>query len=120
MNVNSINSIVNGFTNDSVKSAAESTADTFSRMLNNLKNGLPADYDADQLSAEGTTITTQIMSDGSVMVTVTDADGNIISQNKTRAMNPDPNAHIIDTIVENKGAIDDGAFLLNMLGAKFL
>ena len=102
MNINSISNFGNDLNINRNRSNDASTADEFSKILDNLKHNRAADYDADQINAEGTTTMTQVMSDGSVLVTVTDANGKIVSQNKTRAMNPDPNAYILDTIVETK------------------
>lgn len=117
MNINQINGFSNNLTLNNKKNSGETVSDAFSKALENLKKGRAADYDEEKINAEGTTTTTQIMSDGSVLVTVTDANGKVISQNKTRSMTPDPNAHIIDTIVETKGGLADSAILLNMLGA---
>ena len=74
----------------------------FSKALENLKNGKPADYDEEEMKGQKTQTMTQIMSDGSVLVTVYDEQGHIISQNKTRSANPDQNAHVIGTEVETK------------------
>ena len=79
----------------------------FSKALENLKKGKPADYDEESMQGQKTQTMTQIMSDGSVLVTVYDEQGHILSQSKTRAANPDKNAHVIGTEVENSFGLDE-------------
>ena len=72
----------------------------FSKALENMKNGKPADYDEEATKDQNIKIMTQIMSDGSTLVTIYDENGHIISQNRTSAAKSDPNAKIIGTEVE--------------------
>ena len=73
---------------------------SFSKALENMKNGKPADYDEEATKDQNIKIMTQIMSDGSTLVTIYDENGHIISQNRTSAAKSDPNAKIIGTEVE--------------------
>ena len=116
MTVNAINNLSNNLNLNPQKSDTENASAVFSKMLDNLKHGRAADYDEAVDGAEGTTTMTQIMSDGSVLVTVTDAQGKIVSQTKTRSINPDPHARVIDTVIDGGNVADNGAALLNMLG----
>lgn len=97
MKINPVMNSVNNFV--AREEPPSDSRKTFSQMLSNLKSGKPADFDADKTQKTQTMI--QILSDGSTLVTVYDADGKVISQTKTRAANPDPNAHVINTTVEN-------------------
>ena len=74
---------------------------TFSKILDNLKHGRSADYDAETMASQKTQTVTQILSDGSTLITVYDEGGRVISQHKTAAVNPDSNAQIVDTKTEN-------------------
>ena len=73
---------------------------SFSKALENLKNGKPADYDEEAMKDQNVRIMTQIMSDGSTLITIYDENGHIISQNRTSTAKADPNAKIISTEVE--------------------
>lgn len=115
MEINAINNLSNNLIGNKRQTAANDASAVFSQMLDNLKHGRAADYDEAIANAEGTTTVTQIMSDGSVLVTITDAEGKIVSQSKTRSNNPDPDARIIDTVIDrNDIAVNSGA-LLNIL-----
>lgn len=57
------------------------TADTFSKILENLRSGAPAGGTSSD-NDDKTVTTTKVMSDGSVIITVTKGD-QIISQQKT-------------------------------------
>ena len=73
----------------------------FSKVLDNVKNGRPANYDEETLKTQKTQTVTQILSDGSTLITVYDESGRVISQNKTAAVRADSNAQIVDTNTEN-------------------
>ena len=73
---------------------------SFSKALENMKNGKPADYDEEAMKDQNIKIMTQIMSDGSTLVTIYDENGHIISQNRTSTAKSDSNAKIIGTEVE--------------------
>lgn len=73
---------------------------SFSKALENMKNGKPADYDEEEMKDQNIKIMTQIMSDGSTLVTIYDENGHIISQNRTSTAKSDSNAKIIGTEVE--------------------
>ncbi|MBQ7703852.1 MAG: hypothetical protein IJT73_00245 [Selenomonadaceae bacterium] len=74
---------------------------TFSKVLDNVKHGRPADYDEETMQTQKTQTVTQILSDGSTLITVYDEGGRVLSQTKTSAVNPDSNAQIVDTKTEN-------------------
>lgn len=99
MNVNRINAINDNLITVQKKSQIDYKSQ-FSKALDNLKNGKPADYDEEALKGQKTTTMTQILSDGSTLVTIYDEKGRVLSQNKTKAANPDPKAHVIGTEVE--------------------
>ncbi len=80
---------------------------TFSKVLDNLKNGRAADYDAETMASQKTQTLTQILSDGSTLITVYDEGGRVISQHKTAAVNPDSNAQIVDTKTENNFGLSE-------------
>lgn len=90
---------VNGWGNNFV--AAENSqgdySKTFSKVLDNVKHGRPADYDEETMRSQKTQTITQILSDGSTVITVYDESGRVISQSKTAAVHTDSNAQIIDT-----------------------
>lgn len=67
------------------KNSQSSCAETFSKVLDNLKNGRPANFDKETMRSQKTQTLTQILSDGSTLVTVFDETGKIISQRKTAA-----------------------------------
>lgn len=78
-----------------------SYAEEFSKVLDNLKKGKPVDYDEEAMRGQKTQTMTQILSDGSTLVTVFDESGRVLSQSKTMSINSDPNAQIVSTQVEN-------------------
>lgn len=86
----------------------KSTAEEFSKILDNLKSGKPANYDA--IKGQKTQTLTQILSDGSTLVTVYDESGRVISQNKTAAIHSEPNAKILSTNVENNFGLKEFNF----------
>ena len=55
-------------------------------------------------SGEETTTITQVMSDGSVLITVYEGD-RIVSQSKTHAAHPEDNPTILSTQVDKSGKI---------------
>ena len=104
MNVNAVSKWSGNFFEK--KSSNEVNAE-FSRVLENLKHGKPADYDEEKMRGQKTQTMTQILSDGSTLVTVYDDAGKIISQSKTKSANPDPNAHIVSTVTENGFGLEE-------------
>ena len=74
---------------------------TFAKVLDNVKNGRPANYDEETMASQKTQTVTQILSDGSTLITVYDEGGRVISQHKTATANSDSNAQILDTKTEN-------------------
>lgn len=77
----------------------EAAKDTFAKMLRQLETG-GGISDTGESNGEDTTTVTQIMSDGSVLVTVY-AGNRIVSQSKTHAANPQENPAIVSTRVEH-------------------
>ena len=75
---------------------------TFSKVLDNVKHGRPANYDAENIQAQKVQTMTQVLSDGSTLVTVYDERGKVISQHKTAAIRADSDAQILSSKVENK------------------
>ena len=98
MKINSIN----GWSQNYIaqKNSQGSYAETFSKVLDNLKNGRPANYDQEAMSSQKTQTMTQILSDGSTLITVFDENGKIISQSKTAAVIQQENPHLIGNRVE--------------------
>lgn len=82
--------------------------DQFSKVLDNLKKNRPADYDESAMRDQNAQTMIQILSDGSTLVTVYDEQGKVISQQKTRAAQSDPEAHIIGTQVETRSGVFPG------------
>ena len=109
-------------TSGSTKSQASSSADEFSSILENLKSkaqcsGGTGDSDSD---SEETVTVTQVMSDGSVLVTVYEGD-KIVSQTKSKAATAEENPTVISTQVDtgsqaqNIAASNNAASMLNAL-----
>ena len=80
------------------KAASRNISSEFSKMLDNMRKGKPADYDEEAASGKNTTTITRVLSDGSVLVTVMQ-DDQIISQSKTRAANPQENPWVVGTTI---------------------
>ena len=110
MKVNAVNEWSGNFF--AKKSSNEVNAE-FSRVLENLKHGKPADYDEEKMRGQKTQTMPQILSDGSTLVTVYDDAGKIISQSKTKSANSDPNAYIIGTVPENNFGLEELAAEVN-------
>ena len=97
----------------------------FSTMLRQLETG-GGITDTGESSGEDTTTVIQVMSDGSVLITVYEGD-KLVSQTKTHAAHPEENPTILSTQVEksapNKAeeqlsASEQAAQMLNMLMQK--
>lgn len=70
--------------------------DDFSKILQNMREYKPANYDDSIKVDDKTTVTTQVLSDGSTLTTVR-KDGKIISQSKTPATRSEKNPTVIST-----------------------
>ena len=68
----------------------------FSRILQNMREYKPANYDDTIKVDDKTTVTTQVLSDGSTLTTVR-KEGQIISQSKTPATRPEKNPTVVST-----------------------
>ena len=79
----------------------------FSKVLDNVKHGRAADYDAETMQNQKVQTMTQILSDGSTLVTVYDERGKVISQHKTAAIHADSDAQILSTKVEKNFVLDE-------------
>lgn len=105
ISTSSWNTVLNG------TSATDKDTDTkadFSAMLADLKSGGGTGKKSSGSgdSDEETATVTQVMSDGSVLVTVYQGD-EIISQTKTRAANAEENPHVLSTTFEKSGGAAD-------------
>lgn len=76
----------------------------FAKMLSQLETGGGVREDGAGDSGEETTTITQVMSDGSVLITVYEGD-RIVSQSKTHAAHPEDNPAILSTQVDKSGKI---------------
>ena len=79
----------------------------FSKVLDNVKQGRPADYDEETVKSQKTTTMTQILSDGSTVITVYGENGKILYQSRTASTNPDADARTISSRVENNFGLDE-------------
>ena len=79
---------------DSNKGAPVS--DEFSKILKNMSEYKPANYDDTLKVDDKTTVTTQVLSDGSTLTTIR-KEGKIISQSKTPATRLEKNPTVIST-----------------------
>lgn len=96
-------------------SNAASFKEEFSAMLTKMKeNKSPSGGSDDSSDSEKTTTVTQVMSDGSVLVTVY-KDDKIISQTKSRAAKADENATVLSTQTEQ--AVPSNSNPLNNIDA---
>ncbi|ORU00092.1 hypothetical protein D081_1186 [Anaerovibrio sp. JC8] len=67
-------------------------SDEFSKILQNMREYKPANYDDAIQVDDKTTVTTQVLSDGSTLTTVR-KEGKIISQSKTPATHPEKKSY---------------------------
>ncbi|MDD6134687.1 MAG: hypothetical protein PUB49_08380 [Selenomonadaceae bacterium] len=99
---------------------------TFSHMLRQLETGGGIRDTGEGDNGEETTTVTQVMSDGSVLVTIYAGD-RIVSQSKTHAAHPEENPTILSTQVEKSGqaipaeaekmaSAETAALMMNALG----
>ena len=95
-------------------------------MLRQLETGGGIRDTSEGDNGEETTTVTQVMSDGSVLVTIYAGD-RIVSQSKTHAAHPEENPTILSTQVEKSGqaipaeaekmaSAETAAFMMNALG----
>jgi len=76
----------------------EGTNDTFARMLQNMREAKPANSRSRE-DAEGDTVVTRILADGSVVVQIF-RDGKLVSENMTRGSDPEAGKELLSTQVE--------------------
>jgi len=76
-------------------STSSTAASDFSKMVNNLSKGKPANASDDADSSDGTVTITKVLSDGSVLITVMKGS-EIISETKTRSASPQKNPTPVD------------------------
>ncbi len=99
---------------------------TFSHMLRQLETGGGIRDTGEGDNGEETTTVTQVMSDGSVLVTIYAGD-RIVSQSKTHAAHPEESPTILSTQVEKSGqaipaeaekmaSAETAALMMNALG----
>lgn len=79
----------------------EDAADTFAHILQNLRAAKPANSRARDDNAEGDTVVTRVLADGSVIVQVF-RDNKLISESMTRGSDPAAGKEIMSTQVEKK------------------
>ena len=86
------------------RTGGRAAEDSFSALLKNMRAGKPAGKPAgsgEEKDTQTTTVT-QVLSDGSVLVTV--YEGNrIISETKTRSANPEQTPAVLSTRTETNG-----------------
>ena len=84
------------------RTGSHAAENSFSAMLANMRAGKPAGGGESSDDSQQTTVT-QVLSDGSVLVTV--YEGNrIISETKTRSANPEQTPAVLSTRTETSGA----------------
>lgn len=84
----------------SPRTGGRAAEDSFSALLKNMRAGKPA-RSGEEKDTQTTTVT-QVLSDGSVLVTV--YEGNrIISETKTRSANPEQTPAVLSTRTETSG-----------------
>lgn len=76
------------------ESKAKETTESFSKILQNLKEYRPADYDKEAEQNGETTTITRVMADGSVIITVMKGE-KIVSQSRTCSPHPEENAEML-------------------------
>ena len=82
------------------RTGGRAAEDSFSALLKNMRAGKPAGSGGEKDTQ--TTTVTQVLSDGSVLVTV--YEGNrIISETKTRSANPEQTPAVLSTRTETSG-----------------
>ncbi|MGE9841489.1 hypothetical protein ACQQ91_06000 [Selenomonas bovis] len=82
------------------RTGGRAAEDSFSALLKNMRAGKPA-RSGEEKDTQTTTVT-QVLSDGSVLVTV--YEGNrIISETKTRSANPEQTPAVLSTRTETSG-----------------
>lgn len=86
--------------NAAPRTGGRAAEDSFSALLKNMRAGKPAGS-GEEKDTQTTTVT-QVLSDGSVLVTV--YEGNrIISETKTRSANPEQTPAVLSTRTETSG-----------------
>lgn len=82
------------------RTGGRAAEDSFSALLKNMRAGKPA-RSGEEKDTQTTTVT-QVLSDGSVLVTV--YEGNrIVSETKTRSANPEQTPAVLSTRTETSG-----------------
>ncbi len=82
------------------RTGGRAAEDSFSALLKNMRAGKPAGSGAEKDTQTATV--TQVLSDGSVLVTV--YEGNrIVSETKTRSANPEQTPAVLSTRTETSG-----------------
>lgn len=85
------------------RTGSHAAEDSFSAMLANMRAGKPAGGGESSDDSRQTTVT-QVLSDGSVLVTV--YEGNrVISETKTRSADPEQTPAVLSTRTETSGAV---------------
>ena len=82
------------------RTGGRAAEDSFSALLKNMRAGKPAGS-GEEKDTQTTTVT-QVLSDGSVLVTVYEGD-RIISETKTRSANPEQTPAVLSTRTETSG-----------------
>ena len=100
--IQSISGVSTSYATGTSSASSTKYSDTkvsFSAILKQLKTGAGPGSGASKDSSEETVTITQVMSDGSVLITVYQGD-KIISQTKTKSASPEENPTIMSTNVE--------------------
>ena len=82
------------------RTGGRAAEDSFSALLKNMRAGKPAGS-GEEKDTQTTTVT-QVLSDGSVLVTVY-AGNRIVSETKTRSANPEQTPAVLSTRTETSG-----------------
>ena len=82
------------------RTGGRAAEDSFSALLKNMRAGKPAGS-GEEKDTQTTTVT-QVLSDGSVLVTVYEGD-RIVSETKTRSANPEQTPAVLSTRTETSG-----------------
>ena len=97
---------VTGMPGKTKESKAKDTTESFSKILQNLKEYRPADYDKETEQNGETTTITRVMADGSVIITVMKGE-QIVSQSRTCSPHPEENAAMLSMTATSAATLDE-------------
>ena len=97
---------VAGMSGKTKESKAKETTESFSKILQNLKEYRPADYDKETEQNGETTTITRVMSDGSVIITVMKGE-QIVSQSRTCSPHPEEDAAMLSITATSAANLEE-------------